>query len=190
MAPEQEEIVQVCMTLAGLEGVPALAPPPGFSFRMFRPGDEKTWTDIWRRSDRYGAVAPDAFAREFGSDARALAQRQFYLLDGGSSAIGTASAWFPDEPHGPDCGCVHWLAVVPEYQGRGLSRPLLSAVLMRMRDLGYRSAFLRTQTVRIAAIGLYLGFGFLPEVRSDKEREGWRQVCGRLAPSPLDRVDL
>jgi GNAT superfamily N-acetyltransferase len=187
--PEKEPIIKVCMNLPSLEAAPVHPLPPGFSFRMYRPGDETIWTDIWQRADLYGAVAADAFAVEFGTDAQALAQRQFYLLEGGS-AVGTATAWYPDDAHGPDAGRVHWVALVPQCQGRGLSRPLLSAVLTRMKGLGCRSAFLETQTVRVAAIRLYLEFGFVPEVRSEKERAGWKRCRQKNAPGPLDRFDF
>jgi len=185
-----DRIIQVWMNLPDLHAAPVHSPPPGFSLRAYRPGDEKIWTDIWRQADEYGAVAADTFALEFGSDAAALERRQFFLVESGGEAVGTASAWYPDDAHGPRAGRVHWVAIAPQWQGRGLSRPLLSAVLTRMKELGCRSAFLKTQTVRVAAIRLYLEFGFVPEVRSEKEREGWRRLRTAIAPSALDRAAL
>jgi GNAT superfamily N-acetyltransferase len=179
------------MKRASLDTIAKHPAPSGFSFRMFRPGDEKTWTDIWQRSDKFGIqFTPQTFAQEFSADQEAIAQRQFYLLDPAGAPIGTAAAWFPDDAHARDCGCVHWVAIVPEMQGRGLSRPLLATTLERMKELGYRSSYLRTQTVRLAAIKLYLEFGFVPEISKEKEREGWRGVRQRIAPSVLDRLQI
>jgi GNAT superfamily N-acetyltransferase len=185
-----EEIIPVSMTLASLEGIPKHALPPGFSFRMYHPGDDKTCTDIWLRSEKYSKITPETFAREFGWDAVELGRRMLFLLDAGGSPIGTSTAWLADQAHGPYCGRIHWVAIVPEAQGRGLSRPLLAASLETMRQLGYRSSVLGTQTPRTAALKLYLEFGFVPEIRSDKEREGWRGVRRRIAPSVLDRIEI
>jgi GNAT superfamily N-acetyltransferase len=187
---EKEPIIKVCMNLASLDSAPAHALPPGFSLRTYRPGDEKAWAGIWQRADEFGAVAADSFKQEFGSDAAALGERMFFLFDAGGDAVGTASAWYPDDAHGPGAGRVHWVAIVPQRQGRGLSRPLLAVVLTRMKELGCRSAFLETQTVRVAAIRLYMEFGFVPDVRSEKERAGWTRLRDRIAPSALDGAAL
>jgi GNAT superfamily N-acetyltransferase len=183
-----EEAVPVSMTLASLDRVPDHPLPPGFSLRMFRPGDEQTWTDIWVKAEKYLKITTATFTAEFGSDAPLLAQRQFFLLDGGGQPVGTATAWLTDKGYAPDAARVHWVAIVPEMQGRGLSRPLLSAVLKRMKELGYRSSFLGTHSARTAAVKLYLEFGFVPEVRNERERQGWRAVRQRIAPSVLDRL--
>jgi GNAT superfamily N-acetyltransferase len=189
--PPTEEIIQVCMKLASLDAVARHPLPPGFSFRMYRSGDEKTWTDIWQRADVFGIkFTPQTFGQEFPGEAQTLAQRQFYLLDPGGTPIGTAAAWFPDDAHGKDCGCIHWVAIVPEMQGRGLSRPLLAATLERMKALGYRSSYLRTQTVRVAAIKLYMEFGFVPEITKEKEREGWLALRKQISPSRLDAAAI
>ncbi len=178
------------MTLASLSNIPEHPLPPGFRFRWFGPGDQATWTDIWRRCEKFLQITPATFTQEFGTDEQVLALRQVFLLDAGGRAVGTSTAWLADEAHGPHCGRVHWVAIVPEMQGRGLAKPLLSTCLRRMRELGYRSAVLGTQTVRVPAIRLYLQYGFVPEVRSDKERQGWRDLRAKIAPSVLDRLDL
>jgi len=189
VAPTQE-IIQVSMTLASLSSIPEHPLPPGFSFRWFRPGDQKTWADVWQRCEKFLKLTPETFAREFGTDEQVLALRQVFLLDSGGQAVGTSTAWLADEDHGPHCGRIHWVAIVPEMQGRGLAKPLLSTSLKRMRELGYRSAVLGTHAVRIPAIKLYLQYGFVPEVRNEKERQGWRDVRAKIAPSVLDGLAL
>ncbi|HUT61690.1 MAG TPA: GNAT family N-acetyltransferase [Phycisphaerae bacterium] len=186
----KEEVISVCMARPDLEGIADPPLPPPFVLRPFEPGDEQTWTDIWTRAEHYVPLTPETFAVEFGSDAEALAQRQLFLVDGGARAIGTATAWFGDEHHGGDCGRIHWVGIVPEMQGRGLSRPLLAATLRRMRALGCRSSFLQTHSVRTPAIRLYLSFGFVPEIHGARERQAWLDVRRRIAPSRLDKIDL
>ena len=188
--PPAEEAVPVSMTLASLDRIPEHLLPAGFSFRMFRPGDEQTWTDIWVKAEKYLKITPATFAAEFGTDVQLLAQRQFFLLDTGGQPIGTATAWLTDKGYAPDAARVHWVAVVPEMQGRGLSRPLLAAVLKRMKELGYRSSFLGTHSLRTAALKLYLEFRFVPEVRNERERQAWQGIRRRIAPSVLDRLGI
>ena len=179
MAPTQE-IIQVEMTLASLGGIPEHPLPPGFRFRWFRPGDQETWTDIWRRCEKFLKLTPATFAQEFGTDEQVLALRQLFLLDSEGKAVGTSTAWLADEAHGPHCGRIHWVAIVPEMQGRGLAKPLLSTCLQRMRELGYRSAVLGTQTPRLAAIKLYLDFGFVPDMSVPDADRAWRLVREHL----------
>jgi hypothetical protein len=51
--PPTEEIIQVCMKRASLDIIARHPAPSGFSFRMFRQGDEQTWTDIWVQAEKY-----------------------------------------------------------------------------------------------------------------------------------------
>ena len=186
----KEEVIPVCMARADMEGILDAPLPSAMSLRAYAPGDEQTWTDIWVRCERYVKITPETFTAEFGTDVEPLAQRQLFLLDGGGQAIGTATAWFTAERHPPDAGRVHWVGIVPRMQGRGLSKPLLAATLRRMTELRCRSAFLYTHSVRTPAIRLYLGFGFVPEIHSDRERQAWLDVRRRIAPSRLDALEL
>ena len=45
-----------------------------------------------------------------------------------------------------------------------------------MRELGFSSAYLTTQTASWVAIKVYHKFGFRALVRSEKEAEGWKIV--------------
>jgi GNAT superfamily N-acetyltransferase len=150
--------------------------------RWHRAGDEEAWTRIHVVADRLNAFPAGRFEEQFGTDERLLAQRQLYLCDGGGREIGTATAWFNDDYRGRPFGRIHWVAIVPEMQGRGLARPLLAAACNRLRDLGHERAYLLSDTARPAALNLYLSFGFVPYIRSEAELAAWRSVQPLLKP--------
>jgi GNAT superfamily N-acetyltransferase len=166
--------MRVLMLRSNLENIPAFALPDGFSVRWYQPGDEAQWLRIDRLANPDDEAPPDLFPRCFGSDHLLLARRQCYLLDGRGEPIGTASAWFDDAFQGERIGRVHYVAVIPEYQGRGLSKPLMTVICRRLRELGHDRAYLATNTWRVRAINLYLRFGFVPVVRGAEEAAAWR----------------
>jgi ribosomal protein S18 acetylase RimI-like enzyme len=73
-------------------------------------------------------------------------------------------------------GRVHWVAILPAFQGRGLAKPLLTAVCLRLRELGHTSAYLSTSAARIPALNLYRQFGFAPVIRDEMERAVWQEI--------------
>jgi len=160
------------MARRNLAGAPRFAAPEGFTVRPWRAGDEEAWLDIHREADPLNSFGPDTFGKQFGRDAATLAARQFYLCDARGAAVGTATAWFGEEAW-LGWGRVHWVALRPAFQGRGLSKPLLSATLRRLAELGHDKAYLTTDTLRRPAIGLYLAFGFSPVARNEEERGAW-----------------
>jgi len=159
-----------------LENIPEFDLQAGYTIRPYRPGDEAHWLRIHLLADPENQFKPDTFKQQFGSDARILAQRQFYLLDPAQSVIGTATAWFNEDFDGERIGRVHWVAIVPDSQGRGLSRPLMTTACRRLRELGHNKAYLTTSAARTAAIHLYLRFGFTPLIRTEVERTAWAQI--------------
>jgi GNAT superfamily N-acetyltransferase len=164
------------MVRENLDEVPHYELAAPYTMRWYRPGDQEAWLEIHERADKYTTVTPGLFEQQFGTDAEALGLRQCYLCDPDGTPIGTATAWFGDDYAGGPWGRVHWVAIVPERQGRGLSKPLLSRVCLRLRELGHGRAYLTTQTVRTAAINLYLKFGFVPEMRDEADVRAWRLV--------------
>jgi ribosomal protein S18 acetylase RimI-like enzyme len=143
-----------------LRDIPPVELPVGFKLRLFKPGDEAHWLRIHLSADLLQPITPGVFVSQFGSNAGLLADRQFYLLAPNGEVIGTATAWFKDNFKGRRFGRIHWVAILPEYQGRGLSKPLLSAACHRLRELGHDCVYLTASSARPAAIHLYRSFGF------------------------------
>ncbi|MFP4055364.1 MAG: GNAT family N-acetyltransferase [Candidatus Brocadiia bacterium] len=166
-----------------LGGIPPAPLPAPFAIRPYRPGDAATWLRLHRAADRYSRLTPRTFEEQFGTDEGLLARRQLYLADGHGEAIGTATAWFDDDYHGQPWGRIHWVAIVPDFQGRGLATPLLAAACRRLAELGHRRAYLDTATVRTAAVNLYLKFGFRPVVRSEDDLRAWGAVRPHIRPA-------
>lgn len=145
-----------------LENLPRFEVPEGFGLRAYQAGDDAAWTSIHRRADAFNQFSNSTFRDVFGHDEAALMARQKYLLGPDGEPIGTATAWF-DAPQAGEAtgdGRVHWVAIVPEFQGRGLARPLLAEVLQSLRDLGHARAVLSTDERRPVAMALYRSFGF------------------------------
>ena len=172
----------------GLKDTPQFELPAPYSIRPYQPGDDCVWRRIQLETEAYLEIGPRLFEEQFGFDQNTLRDRQFFLCDEQDTEIGTASAWFDPDHHGEPCGRVHWVAIVPNAQGRGLSKPLMSTVCNRLRNLGHDRACLGTHDVRLPAIGLYLKFGFVPEVRSEKDRQAWQGVFMRLYGSDRESV--
>ena len=184
------------MSRANLDNVPEFTLPAGFTLRWYEPGDEAHWLRIHLAADPFNEITPDLFRTQFGvvqerglqsasgrdcrsgmnSALRDLGERQCYLLAPTGEVVGTGTAWFDDQFEGARWGRVHWLAILPEFQGRGLAKPLMTAICGRLRELGHEHVYLSTSTARPAAIGLYLKFGFEPLIRSEDDAAVWREV--------------
>ena len=165
------ELVNITMVRETLDGVPDLPVPAPYSLRNWRPGDEAAFDDIWLAADCFGQAKRGLFQTEFAANIDAVPERMFFLVDGKGRPVGTATAWWRTdfgEP-GENWGVVHWVAVIPEAQGKGLSKPLMTAVLHRMKSLGHERACLVTQTVRLTAISLYKSLGFAPFIRNEAD---------------------
>ena len=174
------EYHQIRMIRRDLESLPYWPLPEGFSIRWYRPGDVEAWVRIHKEADFYNESTPGLYQEAFGNDETLLAKRQAFLCYDSGRQIGTAGAWFDDDYHGERFGRVHWVAIEPQYQGRGLSKPLASEICRRLVELGHERAYLTTATVRIPAINLYLQFGFEPDIRSDEDERAWSAIRGQL----------
>ncbi len=152
---ESETLVE--MMRPDLDNWPILALPCGFTIRPYQSGDAQIWRAIHERADRFNRFDESTFAQWFGTDEALLRARQKYLIAPDGEVIGTATAWFDDA----ETGRVHWVAIVPEYQGRGLARPLLSVIGATLRDCGHSRATLTTSLQRPIAMALYRKFGFI-----------------------------
>ena len=175
------------MVRQSLTGIPQFALPGGYEVLWYEAGFEKHWLDIHllADADKYHGFTQATFVEKFGTDGQLLAQRQCYLADSQGRIFGTASAWFDDEFFGERVGLVHYVAIRPEMQGKGLAKPLLAIVCNRLAELGHTRALLRTATVRISAVNLYIKFGFEPAIRTAEDMAAWVSIQDKLK-KPLD----
>lgn len=101
----------------------------------------------------------------------------FFIETNEGEKIATATALY--DIYGRDLisGWLHWVAVKREYQGNGLSKPLITYVLHEMNKLGYVHAKIPTQTTTWVACKVYMDLGFQPiEKNLRHSYEGWKII--------------
>lgn len=174
------ESVNVRMLRDSLEDVPQFPLPGGYRMRPWRRGDRETWLRIERAVEPAGAIPDKLFDSEFGDDLPAMAKRCRFLVAPDGRDAGTITAWYLRRYLGRAWGRIHYVAIVPEHQGRGLSRCIMTAAMNRLRALGHRRAMLATQTHRIPAIRTYLRFDFVPDLAPGDAAGAWRLVARHI----------
>ncbi len=174
------------MALEGLSRVPSVPLPAGYGTSLYRPGDESDWARIEHLAGEFPDYekALAHYAGEFGAHTQEMRQRCLFLHGPDGAAIGTTTAWY-GEHAGAQIGRLHWVAIVPPFQGRGLAKPLVAASLALMRRTHAR-AYLTTQTTSWIAVKVYLDFGFAPVLDKPESREAWA-VMARLLKHPALR---
>ncbi len=181
---------EIFMIRQNLEEIPQFELPAPFTIRNYRQGDEENWFRIYKAADHYNKIYSAMFKEYFGADEAMLARRQFYICDENDVEIATATAWYNHNYHGESLGRIHWVAVHPDYQGRGLAKPLLSTVMNRLKEEGHKRCYLRTLNVRTPAIRLYLTYGLKPDIRNEADQLLWDEIQQRfeglkLTPTPF-----
>jgi mycothiol synthase len=151
------------LLVRGNEEVPDVNLPEGYSLRPFRLGvDEEVWCEVRNIS----------FAKLLGSETPAtpdaiskLATSDEYI-DGGMMIL-----YHGDKPVGVIRGAkdeyedlptmnIGPLAIIPDYQGKGLGRAMLRAALHFAKTVGYERTYLSVNAENDRAKALYLQEGF------------------------------
>jgi mycothiol synthase len=165
------------MARSCLEALPEASLPSAYSLRTFQAGDEAAWCRLVNESIG-GEYTPESMRTSLLSQP-CFDRQDLFFAEKDGVVVGTACAQ-RERVARERIGLVHMLAVDPKHRGIGLGRALLAATLRRLKDVGYRSAALSTDDFRLAAIRLYLQFGFRPNLTHDSHAARWRQVFGRL----------
>lgn len=180
----------VHMVRDGMSDIPQFVLPAGYRFRMYRPGDAAAWTQIQRAADTFQEIRDDLFAHEFGANLAALPDRMFFVDTVEGETVGNITAWWtpPQAPPPGARGLIHWVAVRPDHQRRGLSKPMMTVAMQRLAQ-EYTSAQLGTYTGRVWAIKVYLDFGFHPmpdELAQPEILGAWRKLQSSLHHPQLE----
>jgi ribosomal protein S18 acetylase RimI-like enzyme len=148
--------------------------PVGYSFCRYNEGNELQWSEIEASvaefDDTEGALK--YYNEEFMPHMEELKRRQFYIRDSIGQMIATITAWWKLTGDRRDA-VIHWVAVRPEYQGRGLGKALVAEGIKQMQILeGDVDMYLHTQTWSYKAINIYLDAGF--EMLKDESFGGFK----------------
>ncbi|MDD1763024.1 MAG: GNAT family N-acetyltransferase [Methanothrix sp.] len=168
--------MEIQMLLPGNAPISCYPIPDGCHIRNYASeADRQTWARVVRAAEKYHSVIDEALhIQQFKDDVESLALRQFFLCNAAGEEVGTATAWFDSEYRGLRWGRFHWLSIVPEYQGRGLAKPLISYTLNALKSMGHERVRLTTEHLRTQAISIYLKFGFLPDVTKEGHLAVWK----------------
>lgn len=174
--PLNQSVHMICDRL---RTIPRHALPAGYHFRAYRAGDDQNWLAVQRAAEPFIAITDDFFEREYGQHRDVLADRMFFVETTEGLVMATISAWWERDRHSPaQGGRIHWVAVHPDFQGRGISKPMMTLAMQRLAQ-EYTYAVLGTSSGRPRAIKVYLDFGFLPlsqELNEPATRQAWESV--------------
>ena len=174
--------IKLQMIRESSKNIPMYELPKGYRFRMFKDGDQQLWANIEMRVDEFKTEkdALQRFNREFGNYIHEMEERCLFIETEEGEAIGTTTAWYGDlKGDGKIRGRIHWVGVVPEYQGRGLSKPMLSQA-MNILAGRHDEFYLTSQTTSWQAVNMYLNYGFEP-VRLDESYDAaWSMLEEKL----------
>lgn len=87
----------------------------------------------------------------------------------------------------PYTGEINWVASMQEHRGKGLGDVVTLAALQRLHELGKQGCWLETDDWRIAAIKIYLKYGFRKLLTHDSHKARWEvvdKICASGKPAP------
>ena len=154
--------IPVVMRRDSGHSLPVCPLPEGFQYQKYQPGFEKDWARIEASVDEFECEM-DAlihFQKSFMPYSTELPRRCFFVATAEGKRIGTATAWW-DYVGQRRYPLIHWVAVKPDFQGKGLGKALIAEVLRLMTTIdGDGIFYLRTSTYSHKAIQLYERVGF------------------------------
>lgn len=177
-----------------LVGIDAPQLPAGYRFVFYKPGDRDAWINIEisakELKDHQQGV--EVWEKYYGGKDDELIHRMVFVENGAGEKVATATAFY--DVTGRDksgAGWLHWVAVRRDYQGKGLSKPMIGYVLSLMRFLGYSHEKIPTQTTTWLACRIYLDFGFRPIPKNaENSRAGWNIVKTLTNHPALDEFEI
>lgn len=171
-----------------ISSIPELALPAGYTLidTPLQPEEHEELAGVLRAAFgiQHGVWDAPRITKEFLDDL--TVKKTWRLLytspeDGASSIAGTASIRIIPDKY-PGSGYMHWVAVDPKHQGKGLAMHLSCAVLREARDVYHlQSCVLETQDTSLPAIVTYEKLGFRPVSIDDSHAPRWAVIRENLA---------
>lgn len=164
--------------------------PEGFTLCGYQPGFEQFWADIMLATQQTDSLAEGLaiFQKDFLPRKDLLASQCLFVLDSAGKAVATASLWHGDH-FGAELPRIHWVAVSPEAEGKGLAKALLTRLCGIYNELGYHDfLYLGSQTWSYPAIHLYTTFGFHPYM--GEQPINWQTTGGSFSSENKKAWDI
>ena len=165
----------VVMIRKNAENIPAYPLPEGYHFAVFTPEDEENWVRLQAevthvQSREQGRAifreeflqAPEGVPCADCPGYEKTVQRMVLVKTASGELVGAAALWTGDT-FGAVWQRVHWVAVHPDHQGKGLAKSILARLLGLYGELGCDTPiYLTTQTKTYRAVRIYRQLGFAP----------------------------
>ncbi|SFB10999.1 Ribosomal protein S18 acetylase RimI [Lentibacillus halodurans] len=155
--------------------------PDGFEFCLLEREEEgKHWAEIAAATGEFQDIsqALERFSTEFAAHLSEAKKRIIFLKTTDGRYAGTASAWF-GKWNNDMIGRLHWVEIIPEFQGQKLGRPLITKALKLLSQY-HDQAYLKTQPSSLTAIHIYLAIGFKPVTQTTGEELAWNHILNQL----------
>lgn len=180
---DMPDIIHVMMVRENLDNLPYYPVPDGYSIRRYQRGEKAVWAEINSSAGNIPTyeAAIKQFENEFAAKENEMEDRCFFVVHNESGrSVGTNTAWYDENfADRGNYGRIHWVAMDPAFQGKGLAKPLMYAAMERLRQ-SHTRVVLSTQTFRVKAINMYLDFGFVPHIYSPNCKQAWQEVVDIL----------
>jgi ribosomal protein S18 acetylase RimI-like enzyme len=133
--------------------------PDGYTIRSSRPDEFGVWKafpfDDPAEAEQYDGYMDAYFQNVYGHDKEAFFEATKFVCDSEDVPVATCAIW----PAYGQLTTIHWLKVLPNYEGLGIGRALLSELLRDLPPTSY-PIYLHTQPGSFRAIKLYSDLGF------------------------------
>lgn len=167
----------VVMVRENAENIPEFSLPEGYHFATFTPEDEENWVHLQAivthvESDAQGRqIFREEFLRageeipcEECPGYEETVRRTVLVKDTAGTLVGAATLWMGDT-FGEIWQRVHWVAVQPEHQGKGIAKCMIARMLALYKELSCDTPiYLTTQTKTYRAVRVYAQMGFVPYI--------------------------
>jgi GNAT superfamily N-acetyltransferase len=171
--------ISVGMYRPHMRDIPEHELPAGYSFRPYKIGDSDPWVHVQRTANiGIGEVTRQTWVNDFSEQEELMPERSWFVLDPEGKDVASITAWWRGDTD-PHQGLIHWVAVLPECQGKGMGKAIMTRAMLWLAEQ-YDDAYLGTCTLRIPAIKVYLDFGFEPDMTRDDAEEAWGLIRGVL----------
>ena len=130
--------------------------PMGFHLRLCTPQEVPLWGKMNVDDPSSPTYMADYFAQVYAPRQEEFFRRCTFLCTEAGQPVATCFLW---PAYGGRLHTLHWFKVLPEYEGQGLGRALLTCLLQDLPQ-GERPLYLHTHPSCFRAVGLYADFGF------------------------------